>query len=210
MLKNVDFKRIANYTSPNPPKMDVKVEQMEIEPELKSRIKGYLEAKGYEVTEGAELTGKSNVAHTFDMLAQIDDGLTRYTIAVCITCGGDSKTEVETIFHFANKAYDCGILDRVLVAAPALSQQARQLARKQRIKVIDGELVEQLLTSKPAQPAKPREPLRFGTKEELIESLVNRGYVVDENHKLKASQVLNIPSTSWLVPAAARLVMFWV
>jgi len=185
MLKNVDFKRLENYTSPSPLKMDVKVEQMEIEPELKSRIKGYLEAKGYEVTEGAELVGKSEVAHTFDMLAQIDDGLTRYTIAVCITCGGDSKMEVETIFHFANKAYDCGILDRVLVAAPPLSQQARQLARKQRIKVIDGELVEQLLTSQPAQPAKPREPLKFETKEELIKSLADRGYVVEENHKLK-------------------------
>ena len=185
MLKNLDFKRGANYTLPNPLKMDYKMEQMEIDHELKSRIKEYLQAKGYEVTEGAELAGKSNVAHVFDMLAQIDDGFASYTIAVCITSGGDNKTEVETIFQFANKAYDCGILDRVLFAAPALSQQARQLAGKQRIKVIDGELVEQLLTSQPAQPAKPREPLKFETKEELVKSLANRGYVVEENHKLK-------------------------
>ena len=185
MLKNLDFRRGANYTLPNPLKVDVKVQQMEIDPELKSRIKEYLEAKGYEVTEGAELVGKSNVTHTFDMLAQIDDGFNSYTIAVCITCGGDSEKEVETIFQFANKAYDCGILDRVLVAAPALSQQAKQLARKQRIKVIDGELVEQLLTSQPAQAAKPREPLKFETKEELVESLANRGYVVEEKPKLK-------------------------
>jgi len=185
MLKNLDIRRIANYTSPNPPKVDVKVQQMEIDPALKSRVKEYLESKGYEVTEGAELVGKSNVTHTFDMLAQIDDGFNSYTIAVCITCGGDSEKEVGTIFQFANKAYDCGILDRVLVAAPALSQQAKQLARKQRIKVIDGELVEQLLTSQPAQAAKPREPLKFETKEELIESLANRGYVVEEKPKLK-------------------------
>jgi len=185
MLKNLDIRRIANYTLPNPPKVDVKVQQMEIDPALKSRVKEYLESKGYEVTEGAELVGKSNVTHTFDMLAQIDDGFNSYTIAVCITCGGDSEKEVGTIFQFANKAYDCGILDRVLVAAPALSQQAKQLARKQRIKVIDGELVEQLLTSQPAQAAKPREPLKFETKEELIESLANRGYVVEEKPKLK-------------------------
>jgi general secretion pathway protein E len=185
MLKNLDFRQVANYTLPNPPKVDVKVQQMEINPELKSRIKVYLEAKGYKVTEGTEVVGKSNVAHTFDMLAQIDDGFTSYATAVCITCGGDSKTEVETIFQFANKAYDCGILDRILVAAPALSQQARQLARKQRIKVIDGELVEQLLTSQPAQAAKPREPLKFETKEELVESLANRGYIVEEKPKRK-------------------------
>ena len=185
MIKNLDFSRVANYTLPNPLKTDVKVQQMEIDPELKSRVKEYLQAKGYEVTEEAELVGKSNVAHTFDMLAQIDDGFTGYTIAVCITHGGDSKTEVETIFQFANKAYDCGILDRVLVAAPAISQQARQLARKQRIKVIDGELVEQLLTSQHAQPAKHREPLKYETKEELVKSLANRGYIVEENHKLK-------------------------
>ena len=80
MLKNLDFKRIGNYTLSNPPKVDVKVQQMKIDPELKSRVKGYLEAKGYEVTEGAELVGKSNVTHTFDMLAQIDDGFNSYTI----------------------------------------------------------------------------------------------------------------------------------
>jgi len=185
MLKNLDFKRMANYTLPSPLKMNVQVEQMESDHELKSRIKEYLQSKGYEVTEGAERVGKSNVAHVFDMLAQIDDGFTSYTMAVSITDAGDSKTELETIFQFANKAYDCGILDRVLLSAPALSQQAKQLARKQRIKVIDGELVEQLLTSQSAQPAKPREPLKLKTKEELVKSLTSRGYVVEENHKLK-------------------------
>ena len=185
MLKNLDFRRIANYTSPDPPKVDVNVQQMEMDPELKSRVKEYLEAKGYEVTEGAQLVGKSNVTHTFDMLAQMDDGFNTYTIAVSITYGGDSEKEVGTIFQFANKAYDCGILDRVLVAAPVLSKQAKQLARKQRIKVIDGELVKQLLTSQPAQAAKPREPLKFETKEELVESLANRGYVAEEKPELK-------------------------
>jgi len=185
MIKNLDFSRVANYTLPNPLKTDVKVQQMEIDPELKSRVKEYFQAKGYEVTEEAELVGKSNVVHTFDMLAQMDDGFNSYIIAVCIIRGGDSKTEVETIFQFANKAYDCGILDRVLVAAPALSQQAKQLAHKQRIKVIDGELVEQLLTSQPEQAAKPREPLKFETKEELVKSLADRGYLVEKNHKRK-------------------------
>ncbi|TET49907.1 MAG: hypothetical protein E3J55_03660, partial [Dehalococcoidia bacterium] len=89
------------------------VQQTKASPELTTRVREYLEAKGYELTEGAELAGKSNVVHTFDMLAQMDDGFNSYTIAVCVTGGGDRDAEVETIFHFANKAYDCGIIDRV-------------------------------------------------------------------------------------------------
>ena len=160
-------------------------QQTETKPDLKTGINEYLKAKGYEVNEAAEVVGKSGVTHVFDMLARIDDGFFGYTLAVCVSVGGDKETEVETIFHFANKAYDCGIIDRVLVAAPALSQQAKQLARKQRIKVIDGELVENLLSSKAAQPAAPTESVRFETKDELVQSLANRGYLVEKNHKLK-------------------------
>jgi general secretion pathway protein E len=165
--------------------MTSKVRQKEIGPELKTRIKEYLEAKGYEVTEEAKLIGKSKVVHIFDMLAQMDDGFSSYTIAVCITYGGDMEAEVNNIFHFANKAYDCGIIDRVIIATPALSQQAKQLARKQRIKVIDEELVERLLTSQPVKAAKPKGPLKYETKEELVKSLNSRGYIVEEEPKVK-------------------------
>ena len=165
--------------------MKSKVRQKEIGPELKTRIKEYLEAKGYEVTEEAKLAGKSKVVHIFDMLAQMDDGFSSYTIAVCITYGGDMEAEADTIFNFANKAYDCGIIDRVIIAAPALSQQAKQLARKQRIKVIDEELVERLLTSEPVKAAKPKKPIKFETKEELVKSLTSRGYIVEEEPKVK-------------------------
>ncbi len=156
------------------------VQQTEISPKLKTRIKQYLQAKGYEVTEGADVVGKSGIAHTFDMLAQIDDGFNSYVLAVCVTSAGDRKMEVETIYQFANQAYDCGIIDRVLIAAPQLSEEAKLLARKQRIKVIDGELVEKLLTSRPAQPVKHRDPLKFETKEQLVEALVDLGYNVQE------------------------------
>ncbi|MFP3899175.1 MAG: GspE/PulE family protein [Dehalococcoidia bacterium] len=160
-------------------------QQTEVGPDLKTGIREYLEAKGYEVTEGAELVGKSNVAHTFDMLARLDDGFTSYTLAVCIASGGDKEAEFETIFNFANKAYDCGIIDRVLVAEPALSEQAKQLARKQRIKVIDGELVDKLLSSKHGRPPEAAEPVRFETKDSLMQSLASRGYVVEKNQRVR-------------------------
>jgi len=158
--------------------------QLQIDPELKSQIRDYLAKQGYEITEGAKLVGKSGIEHTFDMLAQRDDGFTTYNIAISITGGGDRETEMDTIFGFANKAYDTGINSRVLIAIPELSQEAKQLAQKQRIKVIGGEQMEALLDLKPAPPVKPQEPLRFETKDQLMESLGNRGYRVEENAKI--------------------------
>jgi len=185
MVNNVDFSQLANYTLPKLEKVDGKVRYMEIDPGLKAQIRGYLEQQGYEVTEGAKLLGNSGIEHTFDMLAQRDDGFTTYNIAIGIAAGGDRDIEVGTIFSFANKAYDCGILDRILIAIPELSQETKQLARKQRIKVIAGEQIEQLLTLKPAQPVKPEEPVRFETKDDLVKSLTNRGYEVKEKAKIK-------------------------
>jgi len=185
MVNNVDFSQLANYTLPRLEKVDGKARYMKIDPELKAQIRKYLGQQGYEVTEGAKLPGKSGIEHTFDMLAQRNDGFTSYNIAIGIAAGGDRDIEVGTIFSFANKAYDCGILDRILIAIPELSQETKQLARKQRIKVIDGEQIGQLLTLKPAQPVKPEEPVRFETKEDLVKSLANRGYEVKEKAKIK-------------------------
>jgi general secretion pathway protein E len=153
--------------------------------ELRTQIREYLEQQGYAVTEGAKRLGNSGIEHAFDMLAQRDDGFTSYTIAIGIAAGGDREIEVGTIFSLANKAYDCGILDRILIVIPDISEEAKQLARKQRIKVIDGEQIGQLLTAKPAQPVKVEEPVRFETKGELIQSLANRGYGVKEKAKVK-------------------------
>ena len=190
MVNNLALSQLANYSLPELLKMDVKVRQMEIGPELKPQIRGYLEQQGHEVTEGAKLLGKSGIEHTFEMLAQKDDGFTSYTIAIGIAAGGDKETEMGTIFNFANKAYDCGIIDRLLVAVPELSQEAKQLARRQRIKVIDGELIETLLTWKPTQSVKPREPVKFETKEQLLKFLVDLGYIVEEKAKAKSKSGL--------------------
>jgi len=166
--------------------MDTKVRQVEISPELRTKIRKYLDQQGYAVTEEAKLPGKSGIEHTFDMLAQRDDGFTSYTIAIGIAiASGDSKIEAGTIFSLANKAYDCGILDRILIVIPELSQEMKQLAHKQRIKVIDGERIEQLLTLKPTRPAKPEKPVKVETEADLVRSLANRGYGVKEKARIK-------------------------
>jgi len=162
------------------------VSQVEIGPELKSQVREYLEKQGYEITEVAKIMGKSGVEHTFDMVAQKDDGFATHTIAICITAtGGDSDTEAGTVFSFANKAYDAGIQERIFIAIPELSQEAKELAEKQRIKVINEEQIESLLSLKPKPQVKPKEPFRFGTKEQLIESLADRGYRVEEKAKVR-------------------------
>jgi len=176
---------MENYTLPELEKVDGRARHMKISPELRTQIRKYLEQQGYEVTEGAKLLGKSGIEHTFDMLGQRNDGFTSYNIAIGIAAGGDRDIEVGTIFSFANKAYDCGILDRMLIAIPELSQETKQLALKQRIKVIDGERIEQLLTLKPTQPAKHEEPVKVETKEDLVKSLANRGYGVKEKATIK-------------------------
>jgi len=190
MVNSLAFSRWANYTLPELLKMDKKVRQIEIGPELQTQIRKYLEQHGHKVSEEAKLLGKSGIEHTFVMLAQKDDGFTNYTTAINITAGGDKETEMSTIFNFANKAYDCGIIDRLLIAVPELSQEAKELARRQRIKVIDGELIETLLKWKPTQPVKPREPIKFETKEQLLKSLVDLGYIVEEKAKVKGKSGL--------------------
>src|SRR4030042_2901767 len=165
--------------------METQVRPIEISLELRTQIREYLEQQGYDVTEGTRLLGKSGIEHTFDMLARRDDGFTSYNVAIGIATGGDRETEAGSIFSLANKAYDCGILDRILLAIPELGQEMKQLARKQRIKVIDGERTGQLFSLKPRPPVRPEEPVRFGTKADLVKSLADRGYGVKEKARVK-------------------------
>jgi general secretion pathway protein E len=176
MGRNIDFSQLANYTVPESHKVNKGTHDMETNSKIRAQVREYLEHQGYTVTEDAKRLGNSGIEHTFDMLAQRDDGFASYTVAIGVGGGGDREMEVGTIFSLANKAYDSGILDRILVAIPDLSQEAKQLARKQRIKVIDGEQIEELVAAQAAGPAKPEEPVRFGTKEELVKSLIDRGY----------------------------------
>ena len=100
MGNTLDLSQLANYTLPESPNGEGKVRQLEIGLELRAQIREYLQKQGYEVTEEARLLGKSGVEHTFDILAQRDDGFTSYTIAFCIAAGGDIETEANTISYY--------------------------------------------------------------------------------------------------------------
>jgi general secretion pathway protein E len=152
---------------------------------IENRVIRYLESQGYQVTVAAKRQGKSGIMHTFDMLAENDGALTTKVIAICIAMGGDRESEASTIFNFANKAYDVGIKDRVLIAVPRISPETKQLAGIQRIKVIDEEKIESLIAQAPEQSATPKKTFRFDTKSQLVDSLTSLGYKVEEKAKIK-------------------------
>ncbi len=182
----LDFRKLADPAAFESREEGGKVPQLELDSKLKDQICDNLRKQGYEVTEEARLVGKSGVEHTFDILVQRDDGFISYTMAICTTAGGDREAEVKTIFNFANKAYDCGIIDRVLIAVPEVSPEAKQLANKQRIKVIEADKMVTVLGSKPVPQVKPEEPLGFETREQLVKSLLNLGYRVEEKAKVQS------------------------
>lgn len=49
----------------------------------------------------------------------------------------DEPIGLGKVFDFDDKAYDCGILDKVLLAVPALTEEAARFAHHQRIKVFE-------------------------------------------------------------------------
>jgi general secretion pathway protein E len=161
------------------------VPQIEVMPEIRNELREYLQTQGYRVTEDAKLLGKSGIRHTFDMLAEKNDGLSTQNVCIGIAQGGDPEAEANAIFSLANKAFDTGINNRLLIAIPTFNEKSKQLATKQRIKVIDGQSVGSLLAAKPKKSAKSDVPLNFETPSQLMESLANRGYTVEEKGIIK-------------------------
>jgi general secretion pathway protein E len=161
-----------------------KVKKPDLRQEVEGRIMEYMNGQGYKVTSKASVRGQSGVEHVFDVLAQRDDGFTIRTIALGIAKGGDAQAEASAIFNFANKAFDTGIKERVLIAIPKMSLDSKKLADKQRIKVFDEEKLDILLSRGTKKPVKMDSPKSFATKADLIKSLENLGYRIQEMTKV--------------------------
>ena len=161
-----------------------KVKKPDLRQEVEVRISEYMKGQGYKVTSKASVRGQSGVEHVFDVLARRDDGFTIRTIALGIAKGGDSQAEASAIFDFANKAFDTSIKERVLIAIPRMGPESKKLADKQRIKVFDEEKLDILLSRGKKKPAKMDSPKSFTTKANLIKSLENLGYRIQEMAKV--------------------------
>jgi predicted RNA-binding Zn-ribbon protein involved in translation (DUF1610 family) len=104
--------------------------------ETKAKLLEHLKGSGYKFEEKAKIMGRSGVEHVFDILAVNNDGVINHTLAINILVAREDIS-FNTVTSFDTRAYDVGIHDKLLLACPRLSQEARQFAQYQRIKVIE-------------------------------------------------------------------------
>ena len=97
-----------------------------------------LEKQGYTVKEKAEVKGRSGADHSMDILATRDEGIITHRIAIGVEVG-KKPMGLAKVFDFDDKAYDAGILDKVFIAVPGLTREARQFAKRQGIRVFEVE-----------------------------------------------------------------------
>lgn len=153
---------------------------LEFELRHKPQLVIFLRERGYQVNEKIEVEGKSGAKHTFDLLATRDDGVIVHRIAVGIE-NASREVGLEKVFDFDDKAYDCGIHDKILVVVPTLQKEAQNLAQQQRIKVIQSwDLNSILATKPPVSEAGVEEQFQFRSKSGLVDHLGRRGYKVEQ------------------------------
>ncbi|AII59896.1 secretion system protein E [Dehalococcoides mccartyi] len=162
-----------------------KVKDTELRKLVSKRVADYLSSHSYQVETDVKITGQSGVEHVFDIVARRNDGFTTRTMAVCITLGSNQEEESSAIFNFANKAFDTGINERILIAIPKLTPETRNLAEKQRIKVFDEDRLEDLLVSNTKHPSRLESIGNISTREDLINALTGLGYTIRENARIK-------------------------
>jgi hypothetical protein len=102
----------------------------------KSQLIEYLKKRGYRVRENAEVKGRSGAAHNIDILATKDEGIINHRIAIGIE-EANRPLGLDRVFDFDDSAYDVGIMDKVLIAVPGLTDEAMQFARRQGIRVFE-------------------------------------------------------------------------
>ena len=147
----------------------------------KPRLIKFLQERGFEVSENAVVKGRSGAEHEFDMLATRDDGLLTHRIAVGIE-NSSQELGMDRVFSFDDKAYDCGIHDKILVVLPQMRKEAEALAEQQRIKVIQSWDLESVLGLNLPRVEAPvvEESFKFTSKSSLVEYLEKRSYEVEQ------------------------------
>jgi hypothetical protein len=102
----------------------------------KSQLIQYLEKQGYRVKENAAVKGRSGAAHNIDILATRDEGIITHRIAISIEVD-EKPMGLDKVFDFDDKAYDAGIMDKVFIAVPGLTKEAKQFAQRQGTRVFE-------------------------------------------------------------------------
>jgi hypothetical protein len=170
--------------------------RLEFEFEPKKQLIDYLERLGYNVEESVKVQGRSGAAHTIDLLASVNDPITKHSVAVGILASANDEAEVniDALFSFDSKIYDTGIDNKVVIAVPRLTAEAAKFAERQSIRVYSLDELRHLSLRRTAgtageTPGAVREIspylARLGPRGWLRWLLENKGYRVEEKYKIK-------------------------
>jgi general secretion pathway protein E len=153
--------------------------------QLESELEKYLTEQGYRASRGVKIRGKSGIEHTFNLLARLDDGFASYSVAFVISTDSDRENQLATLFNFANKAYDTGIRDRVLIAGFDCCEEAREFAQKQGIRIIHADEIDKLTIQKTKRNNVSDSSSIVLNKADLLKALSDRGYLIEEKAAVK-------------------------
>lgn len=137
-IKVLPLEELETVLSTATPPPAAEVDKAPFEFESISQLVEHLKRHGYQVEEKTAAKGRSGAEHQIDVLATRDEGIVTHRIAIGMETS-DKPVELSKVFDFDAKAYDIGIQDKVFIAAPGLSQEAKQFAERQRIKVFEVE-----------------------------------------------------------------------
>ena len=135
-IEILEPKELEKVLTRGVPSAAVKTEKEPFEYKSKSQLVQYLERQGYKVKKNAKVEGRSGAEHNIDILATRDEDIITHRIAVAVEVG-KRPVGLDKVFKFDDKAYDAGILDKVVIAVPGLTREARQFARHQGTKVFE-------------------------------------------------------------------------
>jgi general secretion pathway protein E len=100
----------------------------------RTRVFQSLASLGYGIKRNATRTGRSGAEYTFDVIATLEDGVINHQVAIDDL--GDGDVTLSRISVFDAKAYDSGVLEKVVLVRGEMTEEAQQFARLQRIRVI--------------------------------------------------------------------------
>jgi len=135
-IKVLEVRDLETVLTGAVPKPSEEIKREPFELKSKSQLIEYLKQLGYQVEENAEVQGRSGAKHDLDILATRDDGIVTHHIAIGVEVA-EGPVELDKVFDFDDKAYDIGILDKVFIAVPGLSREARQFAQRQKVRVFE-------------------------------------------------------------------------
>ncbi len=154
--------------------------------DVEGRFARKLKALGYKVEHDVTLAGKFKTEYTFDLLARKSNGLISYVTAIGIIKHDNGQMiGLTEVFEFDDKCYNCDILDKVLIALPELDSVAAQFARGQQIKILSEESLKEFLALSVVKRDKKTVVVGFNSKEQLLSSLVELGYTIEQDSKVK-------------------------